>query len=149
MTPKANESRAIIFLLVFTLTGADQRRYPQNALECYASSSPNKKIICAEDRNSYCVKEVISSPRKSCGKSLEYPSDFWDIKEPGGGLCVYKKCSDSCPNATIEFENDGEIDFRNDVCCTDSLCNSACEMTLTKSIIVILLATIFLQFITS
>jgi hypothetical protein len=61
------------------------------ALECYSTSSPNEKILCPVGRNAFCVKEVASSSRYSCGGSEDHPFDSWDIKE-----CIYKKCASQC-----------------------------------------------------
>ena len=109
-------------------------RYPQDALQCYSSSSANKMIICPKDRNSFCVKEVIDSSRRECGESEDYPLDYWDIKDEG---CVYKKCSNAChPNTTTVFDNKGEEHSRYSLCCTDDLCNSATRMAFASTIII-------------
>lgn len=94
-------------------------------LECYATSSPNEKILCPVGRNTFCVKEVASSSRYSCGGSEDHPFDSWDIKE-----CIYKKCSSKCLNETTRslFDNQGEINSRSTFCCSESLCNS-CDKT--------------------
>ncbi len=113
---------------VFMASSSDPR-YPQDALQCYSTSSVNKKIICPEDRNHFCLKEVISSSRRECGESQEYPLDYWDIREPGG-LCVYKKCSNTCPNTTATFNNNEIENSRYSLCCTDSLCNSAAKIAI-------------------
>jgi hypothetical protein len=104
-------------------------RYPQNALECHASASPKGRTICPKDRNDFCVKEVVSSPRNLCGESIDHPFDKWDIKEPGG-LCVYKKCASqkycvSSNNRTVTFRNKGTNHTRLILCCSGNLCNAA------------------------
>ncbi len=108
--------------------------YPQDALQCYSTSSANKIILCPEDRNNFCIKEVVDSKRRQCGESDDYPMDTWDIKEPGG-LCVYKKCSSFCPNTTIIFDNNGEENSRYSLCCDDDLCNSANKLNMQSFLI--------------
>lgn len=112
-----------------TSSSSRSSSYPKNALECYASASPRGHIICPRDRNDFCVKEVVSSQRSLCGKSIDHPFDQWDIKEPGG-LCVYKKCASAeycsmSKNRTLTFSNDGENHTRYTLCCSENLCNSA------------------------
>ena len=96
----------------------------ENNLTCFATLAPQNKIICPQDRNNFCMKEFVNSTRRECGSTSEYPNDFWDIKEPGG-LCVYRKCSSSCPNETVHFAGrDGSLNSRKSVCCRTNLCNS-------------------------
>jgi len=67
--------------------------YPSNALRCYATlSKPHGKVICPESRMNYCVKEVVSSNRLDCGKSLEFPFDAWDLRS---SQCIYRSKSNS------------------------------------------------------
>lgn len=114
---------------ISTSSSSRSSSYPKNALECYASASPRGHIICPKDRNDFCVKEVVSSQRSFCGKSIDHPFDQWDIKEPGG-LCVYKKCASAeycstSTNRTLTFNNNGKNHTRYTLCCSDNLCNSA------------------------
>ena len=103
----------------------ETRRYPQDALQCYATlaAPPKHKIICPEDRNNYCIKEfTTSSSRRECGTSPEYPDDVWDRRS---GECVYRKCAASCPNSTITFDGRDGIVERRSECCTSHFCNPA------------------------
>jgi len=97
-----------------------------NNLTCFATLAPESKIICPQDRNQFCMKEFVNSTRRECGSTSEYPNDAWDVKEPGGGLCVYRKCASSCTNETVSFEGrDGSLNSRKSVCCSTNLCNIA------------------------
>jgi len=104
------------------------------ALECYSTLSPNEKILCPVGRNAFCVKEVTSSSRYSCGGSEDHPFDSWDIQEPGG-LCVYKKCASQCLNETHMFDNQGESNSRSTNCCSESLCNSCGKISVGRSVL--------------
>ena len=107
----------------------ENRRYPQDALQCYATMAtpPKHKVICLEDpRNNYCIKEVTSTTsRRECGASSEYPDDVWDRQSGDSGECVYRKCAASCPNSTNIFEGRDGIVERRAECCTSHFCNSA------------------------
>jgi len=132
-------------ICVFTLAQAEEAknvsgRYPEDALECHATLSPNEKIICPEDRNTFCSKTIVDSSRQNCGASEEYPFDTWDVKEPGG-LCVYKKCSSTCSNETIQFQNGEQNDTRVSFCCTESLCNAAGKLSLSIALAGVLIGT--------
>ncbi len=99
------------------------RRYPQDAIKCYSSVSPNEKIICPEG-NEYCVKEVmVNATRLSCGTSVDYPLDVWDRRD---AKCVYRKCGMTCPEEpTSVISGRGEVFDRVSFCCEGNLCNSA------------------------
>ena len=131
---KPGRSNINLFVLTWmlsvhiTTTEANSKkiiRYPQNALKCYATLSPNEKIICPEGRHNFCVKEVVNASRRECGKTLEYRNDIWDKKEPGGA-CLYRKCASSCKNTTSMYVgNKGELVQRTSYCCSSNLCNNA------------------------
>mmetsp|Transcript_3487 Transcript_3487/g.4634 ORF Transcript_3487/g.4634 Transcript_3487/m.4634 type:complete len:158 (+) Transcript_3487:62-535(+) len=109
--------------------------YPQDALSCYATTAPQKEIICPQDRMTYCVKEFMNSSRRECGSTREFPNDVWDVKEPGG-LCVYRKCSATCQNETRSFiGRDGLINSRTSVCCEKTLCNDGFSYERGKAVI--------------
>ena len=61
-------------------------RYPQDALQCYTSSALSSQkdgaIICPQDRQAFCIKEVINSSRRECGsvEGIYYGRDVWDRK---------------------------------------------------------------------
>ena len=127
---------SVIFLLILTETTSNSAAENIDAsflstqsstnhfLKCYSTLSPNEYIICPEDRNNFCVKEVVSSSRKECGMTNEYPNDIWDRKEPGGA-CVYRKCATSCSNSTTFFVGRREEKVsRTSYCCDKNLCNS-------------------------
>ena len=126
----------LLFLIFMTSKGSEatqplleeKKRYPQEALQCYATlaAPPKHKIICPEDRNNYCIKEVTSSTsRRECGSTSEYPDDVWDHRSGDYGECVYRKCASSCPNSTRFFEGrDGELVERRAECCKSQFCNS-------------------------
>ena len=61
--------------------------YPQEALQCYASSALKSQkdgvIICPADRQNYCIKEVVNATsRGDCGTvpGIYYGRDVWDRK---------------------------------------------------------------------
>ena len=109
------------------------------ALECYSTSSPNEKILCPVGRNAFCVKEVASSSRYSCGGSEDHPFDSWDIKE-----CIYKKCASQCLHETTTrsslFDNQGESNSRATFCCSESLCNSCDKTSVRRSVVLLSIA---------
>ena len=106
-------------------------KYPQNALQCYSTlSTKNKKIICPKFRTNYCVKEVSNATRKECEtkSSKQYSNDVWD---PKIAKCIYRKCSDTCNNETIYYNETaisgysrGKYWKRDVYCCDNSICNS-------------------------
>lgn len=107
-------------LVLFVTTVAATN--PSDGLECYATLAPQKKIICPYDRMSHCIKESVSSTRNECGSTASYPFDEWDVK---GGLCVYRKCGNSCQNETVIFKGrDGLNNSRSTHCCESDLCNA-------------------------
>ena len=97
------------FLLFFaaaisiSIISAAERRYPQDALECFASSAlqsqKDGQIICPLSSN-VCIKEIINATRAQCGKTngLYLGRDVWDVRL---AKCVYRKCGLTCPN-TVE-----------------------------------------------
>ncbi len=119
------QKRIIHVVFITTTTFIAVKAIENNNLTCFATLAPENKIICPEGRNKFCMKEFVNSTRRECGTTSEYPNDDWDIKQPGG-LCVYRKCSSSCPNETVNFVGrDGSVNSRKSVCCTTNLCNSA------------------------
>ena len=117
---------AVFFLLVMSISIVNginnvTKKYPQDALKCYATLSPNDKIICPASRNKFCVKEVVvNASRKNCGRTPEFPHDIWDTKDPRG-TCIYRKCAASCLNKSVPFGS-SERQFH---CCSTNLCNNA------------------------
>ena len=97
-------------------------RYPQDALQCFATATePSHKVICPEDRSSYCVKEVANASRRDCGSALDFSMDQWDVKL---GQCVYRKCADRCDGETnITFFGSRGAYERSSYCCKMELCN--------------------------
>lgn len=115
----------IFLAVVYHVTPVQSSVREHNNLSCFATLSPYDKVICPQDRLNFCVKEYTNSSRKECGTSSQHPFDQWDVKEPGG-LCVYRKCADSCPNQTKTFiGRNGEVNSRSSACCASSLCNQA------------------------
>ena len=116
-------------LIISEITKADEStyRYPQDAIKCHSTQSPNKQIICPMG-SMYCVKEITDDSRRDCGQGTEYPFDKWDIKEPGG-KCVYKKCGSTCNNGTFVVDNGSESVVRSTFCCEGNLCNSASRIS--------------------
>ena len=130
------------FLLLITaaailiIISAEERRYPQDALQCFASSAlqsqKDGQIICPLGSN-VCIKEIINATRAQCGKTngLRLGRDVWDVRL---AKCVYRKCALTCPKITEttfqEEEQDGEsnatqIFSRTSHCCDTDLCNRA------------------------
>jgi hypothetical protein len=130
------------FLLFFaaaisiSIISAAERRYPQDALECFASSAlqsqKDGQIICPLGSN-VCIKEIINATRAQCGKTngLYLGRDVWDVRL---AKCVYRKCGLTCPN-TVETtfreenlkveSNATQIFSRTSHCCDTNLCNRA------------------------
>ncbi len=117
------------------------RRYPQDAIKCYSTVSPNEKIICPEGNN-YCIKEVmVNATRLSCGSSVDYPTDVWDRRD---AKCVYRKCGMTCPDEpTSVTSGRGEVFDRVSFCCEGDLCNSSIHRNLST---VMLVATVVMGF---
>ena len=133
-----------ILILLLTLITPLQSNDEHN-LTCFATLSPYSKVICPKDRSNFCLKEYTNSSRQECGSSSHHPFDQWDIKEPGG-LCVYRKCSASCPNETKTFiGRNGVINSRSSACCASDLCNEGYNRrrTLLIAISQIIIAYIF------
>ncbi len=111
----------VLLLLLIHLTPINSNKV--HNLTCFATLSPYSKVICPQDRLNYCVKEYTNSSRQECGTSSQHPFDMWDVKEPGG-LCVYRKCAATCPNASKTFiGRNGVVNSRSSACCTSNLCN--------------------------
>ena len=56
-------------------------QYPQGALRCESTMTrPGYELICPEDRNEWCVKEVVTLEQENCGRSA-YFGDMWDPVE--------------------------------------------------------------------
>ncbi|KAL3779843.1 hypothetical protein HJC23_005769 [Cyclotella cryptica] len=131
----------VALLAIFTFAIADNvlstKQYPQQALQCYASSALKSQkdgiIICPADRSNYCIKEVINATsRADCGTvpGIYYGRDVWDIKL---AQCVYRKCAAKCPSVEEDrkrlfgggSESNPKLYFnRTSYCCQDNLCNS-------------------------
>eukprot|EP01082_Thalassiosira_pseudonana_P010982 g9936.t1 g9936 contig4:911082-911582(+) len=149
-----NTLLVLLFLSAALAGDAAQHNYPQTALQCYASSAINSQkdgsIICPQDRNNVCIKEVINSSRADCGNAEGTPyfgRDVWDIKL---AQCVYRKCAAECPTLEEDQARTFGGDYfvvgsasttsigrqqtpvfnRTSYCCTDNLCNSG-ERTMT------------------
>lgn len=128
---------------------ASDRLYPQEALQCFASSAiesqKNGKIICPRDRNRFCIKEVINATsRADCGTipGTHFGRDVWDKRL---AQCVYRKCANDCPTEeedrarifggvngeSSSFELLGRMPppvyNRTSYCCDSNLCNSGNE----------------------
>lgn len=123
----------------YVMAGED--RYPQEALECYASSAVQSqkegKLICPPG-TTVCVKEVINATsRADCGavEGPHFGRDVWDIKL---AQCVYRKCAAACPSAGDDAprafgggdpEERGGLPApvfnRTSYCCETNLCNHA------------------------
>ncbi len=126
-----------------------ERRYPQEALQCFASSAiesqKDGKIICPRDRNRFCIKEVINaSSRSDCGTvpGTHFGRDVWDKRL---AQCVYRKCAYECPTEEEDRarmfggEEGGSSSLkllgkippplynRTTYCCDSNLCNSGNE----------------------
>mmetsp|Transcript_36877 Transcript_36877/g.115448 ORF Transcript_36877/g.115448 Transcript_36877/m.115448 type:complete len:237 (-) Transcript_36877:137-847(-) len=97
--------------------------YPANAMWCYSTmtkpygideenSNSERGLLCPEARNQFCVKEVSSTPRELCGKTL-YFGDEWDELR---GQCIYKKCADVCEETRIYYEH-AEVEYFRDIYC--------------------------------
>jgi hypothetical protein len=110
------------FLFIIT-----QATYPQTTLQCMASlTKPDKKLICPEQRNNYCLKEVTDLKSDLCGKT-QYFGDYWDEKL---GLCYFKKCSESCNEGDSTFLFGGKSYTRTQYCCNDkNYCNSGSKFS--------------------
>lgn len=117
----------LIVTILVTIQAETSKRYPQDALYCYSTSSPNEKLICPEDRSAYCIKEVlINATRLECGSNKDFPNDSWSRQE---AKCIYRKCGASCPIEIKQVENDrGEILQRESHCCKSNLCNASTRL---------------------
>jgi hypothetical protein len=81
---------SFLFLLTFSFANATTNGnspYPQQALQCYASSALNSQkdgvIICPPDRSNYCCKELVNATsRNDCGTvpGIYFGRDVWDRK---------------------------------------------------------------------
>ena len=134
-----------LLAVLTTAVGANKTAYPQEALQCYASSALKSQkdgaIICPMDRNNFCIKEVINATnRADCGTvpGTYYGRDVWDVKL---AQCVYRKCASTCPSREDDEARvfGGPVDSissagtlslpmpyfnRTSYCCEDNLCNS-------------------------
>ena len=131
----------------------DDQRYPQEALQCYASSALQSQkegeIICPQG-SQVCIKEVVNATsRADCGtiKGTHFGRDVWDIKL---AQCLYRKCGQTCPsideNRARTFGGDdamiggppAPVFNRTSHCCDTNLCNQArsgCPISLIMTIV--------------
>ena len=131
--------------LILLSTTANAEQYPQEALQCYASSALEVQkdgiIICPRG-SSLCIKEVVS-PTCLCRCFFVYnhslvlfqinttsraacvDRDVWDRKL---AQCVYRKCSSRCPTKEDDrekiFGEDDDRFNRTSYCCDTNLCNA-------------------------
>ena len=142
----------VLTCLTFYAAQANEHRYPQEALQCFASSAIQSQkdgaIICPIGTE-FCIKEVINATsRADCGTiegSKYLGRDVWDRKL---AQCVYRKCSTKCPTVEEDrqriFGGDEEIASsssslkllgqlpkpvfnRTSYCCDSNLCNQATD----------------------
>ena len=153
---------AVLCLASLFAMANDERRYPQEALQCYASSALQSqkegKIICPQGSQVRTKEVVNATSRADCGtvKGTHFGRDVWDVKL---AQCVYRKCSSSCPSSEEDrarlFGGNGEngvvtsskllgglptlLFNRTSYCCDTNLCNQAfsrCPMSLLISFVV-------------
>ena len=143
----------ILILASLILLSTTAEQYPQEALQCYASSALEVQkdgiIICPRG-SSVCIKEVVShsclcrcflvndhsltlfqintTSRASCVSvegSPYFDHDIWDRKL---AQCVYRKCASRCPTKEEDrekiFDEDDDRFNRTSYCCDTNLCNS-------------------------
>jgi len=140
---------AALLCLANIFAVANEQNYPQEALQCYASSALQSqkegKIICPVG-SQVCIKQVINTTsRADCGtiEGTHFGRDVWDRKL---AQCVYRKCGSKCPSidedeARIfggDTENGGTsskllgkmptpVFNRTSYCCNTNLCNQASD----------------------
>ena len=110
--------------IIFSIEIVEANSYPKDALQCHATSSPLENGIVCPRETKFCVKQITTSSRQNCGKSIIHPFDEWDVKE---GKCVYRKCgaSECVDEEVTTFLNDDSVDERKAFCCSGKLCNAS------------------------
>lgn len=120
---------------IVSVAAGNEQRYPQEALQCFASSALQSQkdgmIVCPRGSD-VCVKDVINATRADCGKkgTTYFGRDVWDVKL---AQCVYRKCAQTCPSSRV-FVGDSQhkdVFGRTSYCCETNLCNRA-DRTLGK-----------------
>lgn len=130
------KSSLLIAAAIISIISAAERRYPQDALECFASSAlqsqKDGQIMCPLGGN-VCIKEIINATRAQCRKTngLYLGRDVWDVRL---AKCVYRKCALTCSTTVMttfhedphdEESNATQIFSRTSHCCDTNLCNRA------------------------
>jgi hypothetical protein len=124
----------LLIAVIVSVAGGNVKRYPQEALQCFASSALQSQkdgiIICPQGSN-VCVKEFINATRANCGAlkgTTHFGRDVWDAKL---AQCVYRKCARTCSSVVERlFVGDGhgqgkDVFSRTSSCCETNLCNRA------------------------